>query len=84
VDEAMFSPHPRSRRLLVAGSVCRIISGLDRREPLHAGGMDFGYAVFEPSARNLIFDIAIPQSAFKGDELPLIQGFGELREIAPA
>jgi hypothetical protein len=32
--------------------------------------MDFGYAVFESSALNLIFDLAIPQSAFKGDELP--------------
>jgi hypothetical protein len=48
-----------------------IISGLDLGEPLHAGGMDFGYAVFERSALNLIFDLAIPQSAFKGDELPL-------------
>jgi hypothetical protein len=33
--------------------------------------MDFGYAVFERRALNLIFDLAIPQSAFKGDELPL-------------
>src|ERR1700688_5331394 len=56
---------PESRRLLVAGSVCWIISGLDLGEPLHAGGMDFGYAVFERSALNLIFDLAIPQSAFK-------------------
>jgi hypothetical protein len=57
--------------ILVAGPVCWIISGLDLREPLHAGGMDFGYAVFERRALNLIFDLAIPQSAFKGDELPL-------------
>src|ERR1700680_3833308 len=34
---------PESRRLLVAGSVCWIISGLDLGEPLQAGGMDFGY-----------------------------------------
>src|ERR1700730_17642580 len=74
---------PESRRLLVAGSVCRIISGLDLGKPLHAGGMNFCYAVFERSALNLIFDLAIPQSAFKGDELPLLEGFGELREIAP-
>ena len=74
---------PESRRLLVAGSVCWIISGLDLGEPLHAGGMDFGYAVFERSALNLIFDLAIPQSAFKGDELPLLERFGELREIPP-
>ena len=38
---------PESRRLPVAGCVCWIISGLDLGEPLHAGGMDFGYAVFE-------------------------------------
>ena len=69
---------PESRRLLVAGSVCWIISGLDLGEPLHAGGMDFGYAVFERSALNLIFDLAIAQSAFKGDELPLLEDFGEL------
>src|SRR5260370_38732779 len=79
----MFSPHPRSRRLLVAGSVCWIISGLDLRKPLHAGGMDFGDAVLEPGALDLIFNLAIPQSAFKGDELPLLEGLGELGEIAP-
>ena len=41
------------------------------------------YAVFERSALNLIFDLAIPQSAFKGDELPLLESLGELREISP-
>src|SRR5271156_5798489 len=41
--------------------------------------MDFGYAVVEPAALNL----AIPQGAFKGDELPLLESFGELREISP-
>src|SRR5580693_5544261 len=74
---------PESRRLLVAGSVCWIISRLDLGKPLHAGGMNFSYAVFERSALNLIFDLAIPQSAFKGDELPLLEGFGEFREIPP-
>src|SRR5260370_3272853 len=74
---------PESRRLLVAGSVCWIISGLDLREPLHAGGMDFGYAVFERGVLNLILDLAISQSALKGDELPLLERFGELREISP-
>ena len=76
--------HPsESRRLLVAGSVCWIIGGLDLGEPLQAGGMDFGYAVFERSALKLIFDLAIPQSAFKGDELPLLERFSELRGIPP-
>src|ERR1700679_704332 len=74
---------PESRRLFVAGSIRRIISGLNLGEPLHAGGMDFGYPVFERSALSLIFDLAIPQSAFKGDELPLLERFGELREIPP-
>src|SRR5277367_4724499 len=83
VDETFLSHPPESRRLLVAGSVCWIISGLDLGEPLHAGGMDFGYTVFERSALNLIFDLAIPQGAFKGDELPLLERLGELREIAP-
>src|SRR3984957_457101 len=76
--------HPPERlRLFVAGSVRGIVRGLDLGEPLHAGGMDFGYAVFERSALNIIFDLAIPQGAFKGDELPLLEGFGELREIPP-
>src|SRR5580704_4373951 len=74
---------PGTRRLLVTGSVCWIIRGLDLGEPLHAGGMDFGYAVFERSALNLVFALAIPQSAFKSDELPLLERFGELREIPP-
>src|SRR5258707_13838010 len=75
---------PESRRLLVAGSVCWIISGLDLGEPLHAGSMDFGYAVFERSALNLIFDLAIPDGALKRDELPLLESFGELRETSPS
>ena len=45
--------------------------------------MYFGYAVFEPGALNLIFNLAIPQSAFKSDELPLLEGFCELGEITP-
>jgi hypothetical protein len=74
---------PESRRLLVASSVCRIISGLDLGEPLHAGGVDLGDPVLERGALNLIFDLAIPQGAFEGDELVLLESFGELREIPP-
>src|SRR6202035_2391714 len=59
------------------------IGGLDLREPLHADGVDLRDPVVEPGALNLIFDLAIPQSAFKGDELPLLERFGELREIPP-
>src|SRR5258708_4371781 len=83
VDEAIFSPHPRSRRLLVAGSVCRIISGFYLGEPLHGDGVDLGDSVLECGALNLIFHLAIPQGAFKGDELPLLERLGELREIPP-
>jgi hypothetical protein len=74
---------PESRRLFVAGSVCWIISGLDLREPLHADGVDLRDPVLERGALNLIFDLAIPQCAFKGDELPLLESLGELREIPP-
>jgi hypothetical protein len=66
VDETERS-HPRSRLLFVVGSVRWIISGLDLREPLHAGGMDFGDPVLEPSALDVILNLAIPQSAFKSD-----------------
>jgi hypothetical protein len=74
---------PESRRLFVAGAVCWIISGLDLREPLHAGGVDLSNPVLERGALNLILYLAIPENAFQGDELPLLEGPGELREIPP-
>ena len=55
---------PESRRLHVAGSVCWIIIGLDLREPLHAGGMNFGDMVLEGSALDLVLDFAMPEGAF--------------------
>ena len=58
-----------TRRLLW---VCWIISGLDLGEPLHGDGVDLGDPVFERGALNLILDLAIPQGAFKSDELPLL------------
>jgi hypothetical protein len=61
----------------------RIISGFDLREPLHTGGVDFRDPVLERGALNLILYLAIPQGAFKGDELPLLESLGELREIPP-
>src|ERR1700730_7015252 len=79
----LISSTTSERQSLVAGSDCWIISGLDLREPLHAGGMDLGDPVLEPGALNLILDLAIPQGAFKGDELPLLERLGELREMAP-
>ena len=74
---------PESRRLLVVGSVRRIISGFDFRKPLHAGGVDLGDPVLEGGAVDLILYLAIAENAFQGDELPLMESFGELREIPP-
>jgi hypothetical protein len=65
VDELPALIHLEPARLFVAGSVRRIIGGLDFREPLHAGGMEFGYAVFESSALNRIFDLAIAQKCLQ-------------------
>src|SRR5258708_36520684 len=39
--------------------------------------------MLEGRALDLIFDLAIPQCAFKGDELPFLESLGELREIPP-
>src|ERR1700737_2525171 len=74
---------PECRRLLVAGSVCWVISGFDFRKPLHAHGVNLGDPVLEPSALDVILNLTITQSAFQSDELPLLEGFGELGEIAP-
>jgi hypothetical protein len=46
--------------------------------------MNFGYTVLEGSALDLVFDFAMPEGAFKGDELPLLESFGELRETSPS
>jgi hypothetical protein len=76
--------HPlKSRRLLVAGSVSWIVSGLDLRESLHADGVDLRDPVLERGALDLILDLAIPQGSFQGDELPILEHLGELREIPP-
>jgi hypothetical protein len=45
--------------------------------------VDLRDPVLERGALELIFDFAIPQGAFKGDELPLLERLGELREIPP-
>ena len=74
---------PECRRLFVAGSVRGIIGGLDLREPLHASGVNLGDPVLEGGPFDLILYLAIPENAFQGDELPLLEGLGELREIPP-
>src|SRR3984885_5060977 len=74
---------PESRRLFVAGSVCGIISGLDLREPLHADCVDLSDPVLEGCALHFVLDFAIPEGAFKRDELPLLESFGKLRETSP-
>ena|SRR5580692_223410 len=45
--------------------------------------MDLCDPVFKRGALDLILDLAIPQGAFKGDELALLESPGELREIPP-
>ena len=79
----MLASSTKGQRLLFTGTVRWIIRGFDLREPLHADGVDLSDPVLERSALNLIFDLAIPQGAFKGDELPLLESLGELREIPP-
>jgi len=70
----------KERRLLVC-SVRRIIGGFNFREPLHADGVDLGDPVLEGGPFDLILYLAIPKNAFQGDELPLLESLGELREI---
>jgi hypothetical protein len=45
--------------------------------------MDLGDPVLEPSALDVILNLAITQSAFKSHQLPLLKGLGEFGEIAP-
>jgi hypothetical protein len=71
------------RRSLVVGSVRRIIGGFDFRKPLHADGVDLGDPVLEAGPFDVILYLAIPKNAFQGDELPLLESLGELREISP-
>ncbi len=74
---------PESRRRLVVGSVSWIISGLDLREPLHGDGVDLGDPVLEGVPFDFILYLAIPENAFQGDQLSLLDSLGELREIPP-
>jgi hypothetical protein len=66
-----------------AGSVRRIIVGFNFREPLHADGVDLGDPVLKGGPFDLILYLAIPENVFQGDEFPLLERFGELREIPP-
>ena len=83
VDETSLSHPPKSRRLLVVGPVRGIVSGFHFREPLHADGVDLGDPVLKGCAFDIILYLAIPENAFQGDELPLLESLGELREIPP-
>jgi hypothetical protein len=84
VDETCYvSSTSGRRRLLVVGSVRRIIGGFDFREPLHADGVDLSNPVLERGPFDFILYLAIPENAFQGDELSLLESLGELREIPP-
>lgn len=79
----MFSPHPQNAgRLLIAGSVCWIISGFDFGEPLHAVAWTSAIRCL-----NVLPSISSSTSRYRevlqGDELPLLENLGELREIPP-
>src|SRR5882757_5424505 len=76
------SDPPESRRLLVVGSIRRI-GGFNFRKPLHADGVNLGDPVLEGSLFDLVLYLAISENAFQGDELPLLESLGELREIPP-
>jgi hypothetical protein len=82
VNEICDLIHP-DRRLYVVGSVRRIIGSFDFREPLDADGMDLCNPVFEGDALDLILYLSVPKDAFQGNELPFLEGFGELRETSP-
>lgn len=69
-------------RLLVVCPVRWIIGGFDHGKPLHAGGMNFCDAVLEGIALDILLDLAILEGSFQGNELTLLEGTGELREIA--
>jgi hypothetical protein len=45
--------------------------------------VDFGDPVLEGGPLDFILYLAMPESAFEGDELPLLEGLGELREVPP-
>ncbi len=45
--------------------------------------MDLGDPAIERDSLDVFLDLAILELAFKGDELPLLEGPGELREMAP-
>ena len=86
----MFQPSSRKHawRLIIRSSILRrtekwIIGGLYFREPLHADGVDLSDPVLERHALDLILDLAVPENAFQGDELPFLESLGELREIPP-
>src|ERR1700727_2234608 len=73
----------QGRRLLVVCSVRWIIGGFNFREPLHADGVDLCDPVLEDGPFDIILYLAISENAFQGDELPLLESLGELREIPP-
>src|SRR5258705_3057337 len=59
------------------------VGSFNVREPFHADGVDLGDPVLEGCPVDLILYLAIPENAFQGDELSLLEGLGELGEIAP-
>ena len=75
--------HPPGWRLFFGGRVRRIIGGFNLREPLHADGVDVGDPVFEGYSFDIILHLAIAENPLQGNELPLLDGPGELGEVPP-
>jgi hypothetical protein len=46
--------------------------------------VDLSNPVLESCPFDFILDLAIPEDAFQGDELPLLESLCELREISPS
>ena len=58
--------------------VCRIVRCLDLRETLEAGGVDLGDPVLDWCALDVVFDFAVAQRPFEGNELAFLESPGEL------
>ena len=71
------------RELLFVDPVRRIIGRFYFRKPLDTDRVDFGDPVLERNALDVILHLAIAESAFQGDELPLFESPGKLGEVSP-
>ncbi len=69
--------------LLLIRSVGWIVGRFNFRKPLHARSVDLSDGVPERLTLDLLHDRAVLDLPLQADELPLLEGLGEVREIAP-